>query len=29
LNILKFYGVELICIPKDHILNKLKSLWDS
>ena len=26
LDILKFYGVELICIPKDHILNKLKSL---
>ena len=26
LDILKFYGVELICIPKEHILNKLKSL---
>lgn len=26
LDILKFYDVELICIPKEHILNKLKSL---
>lgn len=26
LDILKFYGVELICIPKEHIINKLKQL---
>jgi len=26
LDILNFYNVQLVCIPKEHIINKLKSL---